>query len=107
MKSSRIARANQSTTGNHENLESTTVPYANLNTLTVFVFTSLIQCIIYCIKYVFKLWAENIFSKVQLKELSQKIKELNTATSIGRIPRKIGTIYGSYTAELKNGRIGL
>ena len=50
-------------------------------------------------KYVFKLWAENLFSKEQLKELSQKIKELNTATSIGRIPRKIGTNYGSYTAE--------
>ena len=50
-------------------------------------------------KYVFKLWAENLFSKEQLKELSQKIKELNTATSIGRIPRKIGTNYGSYKAE--------
>lgn len=34
-------------------------------------------------KYVFKLWAENVFSKVQLKELSKKIDELNTATFIG------------------------
>ena len=42
-----IARANQSTTGNHENLEFTTVPYANLNTLTVLIFTSLTRCIIY------------------------------------------------------------
>ena len=50
-------------------------------------------------KYVFKLWAENIFSKQQLKELSEKINELNTAASIGRIPRKIGTNYGNYTAE--------
>ena len=51
-------------------------------------------------KYVFKLWAENVFSKAQLKELSKKIDELNTATFIGRIPRKMGTIL------LKNGRIG-
>ena len=50
-------------------------------------------------KYVFKLWADNIFSKKQLKEITQKIDELNTATSIGRIPRKIGTNYGNYTAE--------
>ena len=50
-------------------------------------------------KYVFKLWAENVLSKGQLKELSKKIEELNTATSIGRIPRKIGTNYGNYTAE--------
>jgi len=50
-------------------------------------------------KYVFKLWAENVFSKVQLKELSKKIGDLNTATFIGRIPRKIGTNYGNYTAE--------
>lgn len=50
-------------------------------------------------KYVLKLWAENLFCKEQMKELSRKIDELNTATSIGRIPRKIGTNYGSYTAE--------
>ena len=50
-------------------------------------------------KYVFKLWAENVLSKGQLKELSKKIEELNTATSIGRIPWKIGTNYGNYTAE--------
>ena len=50
-------------------------------------------------KYVFKLWAENVFSKAQLKELSTKIDELNTATFIGRIPRKIGTNYGNYNAE--------
>ena len=50
-------------------------------------------------KYVFKLWADNIFSKKQLKEITQKIDELNRATSIGRIPRKIGTNYGNYTAE--------
>ena len=50
-------------------------------------------------KYVFKLWAENVLSKGQLKELSKKIEEFNTATSIGRIPRKIGTNYGNYTAE--------
>ena len=50
-------------------------------------------------KYVFKLWAENVFSKDQLEELSKKIEELNTATFIGRIPRKIGTNYGNYTAE--------
>ncbi|XP_044176728.1 uncharacterized protein LOC122946993 [Acropora millepora] len=29
-------------------------------------------------KYVFKLWAENVFSKAQLKELSKKIDELNS-----------------------------
>ena len=50
-------------------------------------------------KYIFKIWVENAFSKEQLKELSQKIYELNSATSIGRIPRKIGSNYGSYTAE--------
>ena len=50
-------------------------------------------------KYVFKLWAENVFSKEQLKELTKKIEELNSATSIGRIPRKIGSNYGNYTAE--------
>ena len=49
--------------------------------------------------YVFKLWAKNVFSKAQLKELSKKIDELNTATFTGRIPRKIGTNYGNYTAE--------
>ena len=51
------------------------------------------------VKYVFKLWTENVFSKEQLKELTQKIEELNSATSIGRIPRKIGSNYGSYTVE--------
>ena len=50
-------------------------------------------------KYVFKLWAENIFSKQQLKELSEKINELNRAASIRRIPRKIGT---NYAEEWKN-----
>ena len=50
-------------------------------------------------KYVFKLWAENVLSKGQLKELSKTIEELNTATSIERIPRKIETNYGNYTAE--------
>lgn len=50
-------------------------------------------------EYVFKLWAENIFSEQQLKELSEKINELNTAASIGRISLKIGTNYGNYTAE--------
>lgn len=50
-------------------------------------------------KYVFKLWAENLFSKEQMKELSRKIEELNASSSISRIPQKIGTNYGSYTAE--------
>lgn len=50
-------------------------------------------------KYVFKVWAENVFTKEQLKKLSQKIEELNSATSIGRIPRKIGSNYGNYTAQ--------
>ena len=50
-------------------------------------------------KYVFKLWVQNILSKEQLKEISKKIEELNTATAIGRIPRKIGTNYGNFTAE--------
>ena len=40
-------------------------------------------------KYVFKLWADNIFTKKQLKEITKKIEELNTATSIGRIQRKL------------------
>ena len=47
----------------------------------------------------------NVLSKGQLKELSKKIEELNTATSNGRIPRKIGTNYGSL--QKKNGRIEL
>ena len=50
-------------------------------------------------KYVFKLWAENLFSTGQMNELSQKTEELNISSSIGRIPRKTETNYGSYTAE--------
>lgn len=50
-------------------------------------------------KYIFKLWTENVLSKEQLKEISKKIEELNTATCIGRIPRKIATNYGNFTAE--------
>ena len=47
----------------------------------------------------------NVLSKGQLKELSKKIEELNTATSNGRIPRKIGTNHGSL--QQKNERIEL
>jgi len=43
--------------------------------------------------------AHNVFSKVQLKDLSKEIDDLNTATFFGRIPRKIGTNYGNYIAE--------
>ena len=50
-------------------------------------------------KYIFKLWTENVLSKEQLKEISKEIEELNTATCIGRIPRKIATNYGNFTAE--------
>ena len=50
-------------------------------------------------KYIFKLWTENVLSKEQLKEISKKIEELNTATCIGRIHRKIATNYGNFTAE--------
>ena len=50
-------------------------------------------------KNVFKVWVENVFTKEQLKKLSQKIEELNSATSIGRFPRKIGSNYGIYTAQ--------
>lgn len=41
----------------------------------------------------------NVLSKGQLKELSKKIEELNTVTSIERIPRRKETNYGNYTAE--------
>ena len=50
-------------------------------------------------KYVFKLWTENVLSKEQLREIGRKIEELNTATSIGRIPKKIASNHGNFTAE--------
>ena len=50
-------------------------------------------------KYVLKLWTENVPSKEQLKEIGRKIEELNTATSIGRIPQKIASNHGNFTAE--------
>ena len=50
-------------------------------------------------KYVFKLWTENVLSEEQLKEIGRKIEELNTATSIGRIPKKIASNHGNFTAE--------
>ena len=55
-------------------------------------------------KYVFKLWADNIFTKKQLKEITKKIEELNTATSIGRIQRKLEQTMG--TRQRSNGRNG-
>ena len=67
-----LPKANQNMANCLAFMESTTVHYANLSTLTVFGFMLLIPC---TAKYVFKLWAKNVFSKAQLKELSKKIDE--------------------------------
>ena len=95
------SQSDQSTTGNHDH----GVHYSSLRKLEYFdcvnshIIGPMHNLFLGTAKYVFKLWADNLFSKEQMKELSQKIEEINISSSIGRIPRKIGTNYGSYRGE--------
>ena len=51
-------------------------------------------------KYVFKLWdKQGIIGKKQMKELEKHIEEMDVPTDVGRLPKKISSNYGSYTAE--------
>ena len=51
-------------------------------------------------KNVFKLWDnQGIISKKQMKLLEKCIEEMDVPTDIGRLPKKISSNYGSYTAE--------
>ena len=51
-------------------------------------------------KYMFKLWEkEEIIGKKGMKLLEQRIQEMDVPTDIGRLPKKIASNYGSYTAE--------
>lgn len=51
-------------------------------------------------KYVFKLWdKKGIIGKKEMKVLEKHIEEMDVPTDIGRLPKKISSNYGSYTAE--------
>ena len=51
-------------------------------------------------KYVFKLWdKKGIIGKKEMKLLEKRIEEMDVPTDIGRLPKKISSNYGSYTAE--------
>ena len=51
-------------------------------------------------KYVFKLWVKkNLLSKKNLEILEQKIHLFDVGTGNGRLPHKIASNYGGYTAS--------
>ena len=51
-------------------------------------------------KYVFKLWdKQGIIGKKEMKLLESRIEAMDVPTDIGRLPKKISSNYGSYTAE--------
>ena len=51
-------------------------------------------------KYVFKLWdKQGIIGKKQMKILEKRIEQMDVPTDIGRLPKRISSNYGSYTAE--------
>ena len=51
-------------------------------------------------KYVFKLWVKkNLLSKKNLEILEQKIQLFDVGTGNGRLPHKIASNYGGYTAS--------
>ena len=51
-------------------------------------------------KYVFKLWdKQGVIAKKEMKRLEKHIEEMDVPTDMGRLPKKISSNYGSYTAE--------
>ena len=51
-------------------------------------------------KYVFKLWdKQGVIAKKEMKRLEKRIEEMDVPTDMGRLPKKISSNYGSYTAE--------
>lgn len=51
-------------------------------------------------KHMFKIWmAKGLLTQQNLKVLEEKIKLLDVATGYGRLPHKISSNYGSYTAS--------
>ena len=51
-------------------------------------------------KHVFKLWVKrNLLTKKDLKMLEDKINSLDVGTGIGRLPHRIASNYGGYTAS--------
>ena len=51
-------------------------------------------------KHVFKLWdKQGIIGKKEMKLLEKRIEEMDVPSDIGRLPKKISSNYGSYTAE--------
>lgn len=62
--------------------------------------TPCIICFLQRKKYVFKLWvAEGYLSRQQLQNLEAKIESMDVPLHIGRLPKKIVSNFGSYTAE--------
>lgn len=55
-------------------------------------------------KYVFKLWDQRgIITRKMMKLIEEKIDKMDLPTNVGRLPKKISSNYGSYTAlQLKN-----
>ena len=51
-------------------------------------------------KHVFKLWdKQEIIGKKKMKLLEKRIEDMDVPSDIGRLPKKISSNYGSYTAE--------
>ena len=51
-------------------------------------------------KYVFKLWVKkNFLNKKDLKTLEERIHSFDVGTGIGRLPHRIASNYGGYTAS--------
>ena len=50
-------------------------------------------------KYVFKLWDKRgIITRKGMKSVEEKIEKMDVPTDVGRLPKKISSNYGSYTA---------